>query len=323
MKGMTGSELAKVLWYYNLIYETATPLQHILCPFHEDVNPSMVVDLQKNSWYCFGCSRGGDALKFVIEMERKYNDLNELQAVKKYREILRSKKVSDIHIRKHMKEVKSNRSLYDEAYDYYHGLRTVNWNTDDEAEICEVREYMKQRGFTSDILSMLGAKITYNRQYQLLFPMKDNGKFKGWVSRTMIPEVAEKRKYLYNKGFSRATSLVGDYGSKDYVFVVEGFMDRAKFIQHGESNVVAILGWKMSPLQEKKLKQAGVTKIISALDNDICGRKGTGYLQTIAGFEVTRFKYLKGIKDPGDTTKEQFWKMHKKTMQEFERRNSR
>lgn len=315
-----GNELAKVLWYYNLIYETATPLQHILCPFHEDVNPSMIVNLQEGSWYCFGCDRAGDALKFVQLMEEKYHGLNDLQGLKRYREILRSKKCSDIHINKRMKKAKSDRTLYNEAYDYYHGLRTVDWENDEEDEVCEVREYMGKRGFTPATLIVLGAKVTYNRQYQLIFPMKDNGKFKGWVSRTMIKAVEERRKYLYNKGFSRATSLVGDYCSKDYVFIVEGYMDRAKFIQYGEANVVAILGWKMSPLQEKKLKQAGVTKIISALDNDMCGRRGTRYLQTIAGFEVTRFRYLKGIKDPGEMTEEQFWRMHKKTMQDFERR---
>lgn len=315
-----GNELAKVLWYYNLIYETATPLQHILCPFHEDVNPSMIVNLQEGSWYCFGCDRAGDALKFVQLMEEKYHGLNDLQGLKRYREILRSKKCSDIHINKRMKKAKSDRTLYNEAYDYYHGLRTVDWENDEEDEVCEVREYMGKRGFTPATLIVLGAKVTYNRQYQLIFPMKDNGKFKGWVSRTMIKAVEERRKYLYNKGFSRATSLVGDYGSKDYVFIVEGYMDRAKFIQYGEANVVAILGWKMSRLQEKKLKQAGVTKIISALDNDMCGRRGTRYLQTIAGFEVTRFRYLKGIKDPGEMTEEQFWRMHKKTMQDFERR---
>lgn len=315
-----GNELAKVLWYYNLIYETETPLQHILCPFHKDVNPSMMVNLLEGSWYCFGCDRAGDALKFVQLMEAKYNGLNDLQALRKYREILCSDKCSDIHISKNTKRVKSNRDLYNEAYDYYHGLRIVDWKNDEEAEVAQAREYMLGRGFNAQTLDKLGAKVTYNKQYGLIFPMKDNGKFRGWVSRTMIKAVEEKRKYLYNKGFSRATTLVGDYGSKDYVFIVEGYMDRAKFLQFGETNVVAILGWKMSPLQEQKLKKAGVTKIISALDNDTCGRRGTRYLQTVAGFEVTRFRYLKGIKDPGDMTEELFRKMYKKTMQDFERR---
>lgn len=68
--------------------------------------------------------------------------------------------------------------------------------------------------------------------------MLDNGRFKGWVCRTNIPEVEQKRKYLYNKGFRRKVSLVGDYGDNEVLFVVEGFMDRLKFIQFGVDNVV-------------------------------------------------------------------------------------
>lgn len=312
-----GNELAKVLWYYNLIYDTITPLQHILCPFHDDVNPSMIANITEDSWYCFGCDKGGDALKFVQLMEHKHNGLNDLQALKKYLKILRSKKCSNIHIDRKIKRPKSNKELYNEAYDYYHGLRSVEWSVDDEIEVIKAREYMCKRGITVNTLNKLGAKVTYNKQYGLIFPMKDNGKFKGWVSRTMIKSVEEKRKYLYNKGFSRATSLIGDYGEKDYVFVVEGYIDRAKFLQFGISNVVAILGWKMSQIQEEKLKNAGVKYIISALDNDTCGRKGTKYLETVAGFKVVRFCYLKGIKDPGEMTRTQFDKMYIKTMKKF------
>ena len=135
----------------------------------------------------------------------------------------------------------------------------------------------------------------------------------------MVKEVEEKRKYLYNEGFSRATTLVGNYGSKDYVFVVEGYMDRLKFIQFGYDNVVAILGWKMSDDQIAKLKEAGVTKVISALDNDPCGKKGSEYLKRF--FKVTRFTYLKGVKDPGDMTKDTFRKMFERTMQVFHKQN--
>ena len=55
-----------------------------------------------------------------------------------------------------------------------------------------------------------------------------------------------------------------------------------------------------------------MTKVISALDNDECGRKGTKYLQTV--FEVTRFQYLKGVKDPGEMDKKTFQKCYERTM---------
>lgn len=65
-------------------------------------------------------------------------------------------------------------------------------------------------------------------------------------------------------------------------------MDRLKFLQFGESNVAAILGWKMSSEQIKKLKDKGVNTIISALDNDPCGKRGTAYLKE--HFNVVRFR---------------------------------
>lgn len=314
-----GENLAKVLWYYNLIPDVASLSQKIVCPFHEDVNPSMIVNFEDGSWFCFGCNLTGDAKRFVTLMEAKYNQLNDLQAYKKYLQILKSDKCSNIKVNSSLKKQKPlRRDLYNEAYDYYHGLKKVNWNDSDEPEVLAAREYMANRGFDSRVLEKCKAKITYNRSYGIIFPMLDNGKFKGWVCRTMVKAIEQKRKYLYNEGFSRATTLVGNYGSKDYVFVVEGYMDRLKFVQYGEDNVVAILGWKMSPQQIQKLKDKGITKVISALDNDTCGRKGTEFLKK--HFEVTRFAYLKGVKDPGDMTKENFSKMLRRTMKIFNKK---
>ena len=310
-------ELAKVLWYYNLIPNVYDPVQKIICPFHSDVNPSMSVDLKRGTCYCFGCNEYFDAQKFVSKMECKYHGLNDLKAIQMYVKILKSKKCSDIHIERAMKHYKkpNKKQLYDEAYDYYHGLRKIDWQYDISDEVEEVDIYMQERGFTPSVLNKVKAKITYNNSYSLIFPMLDNGKFKGWVCRTIRKDIEVKRKYLYNEGFSRATTLVGDYGSEKYIIVVEGYMDRLKFIQFGIENVVAILGWKMSAEQERKLKEKGITHVISALDNDEYGRKGTKYLQTI--FNVTRFTYLKGIKDPGDMSEEKFKKMYSRTMKKY------
>lgn len=320
MENSNATQLAKVLWYYNLIPDTHCLSQKIVCPFHGDVNPSLLVNLEEGNWFCFGCNEAGDAKKFVKLMEAKYNGSNDLQACKKFLEILKSDKCSGIHIdpKEITKDQKPKRQLYDEAYDYYHGLRTVNWLEDDDEEVVAARDYMYKRGFDAKTLSKCKAKVTYNAFYGLIFPMLDNGKFRGWVCRTMRKDVEQRRKYLYNEGFSRATTVCGQYGTEEYVIVVEGYMDRLKFVQNGIDNVVAILGWKMSKQQQGKLRAAGITKIISALDNDECGRKGTRYLRSVFGdANVTRFRYLKGIKDPGDMTPETFRKMYGKTMQVY------
>ena len=40
------------------------------CPFHEEKTPSFSIDPEKGLYYCFGCHQGGDASKFVMQMER-------------------------------------------------------------------------------------------------------------------------------------------------------------------------------------------------------------------------------------------------------------
>ena len=313
-----GEKLARVLMHYRLITDTYSLQYKIVCPFHVDQNPSMLVDLSDGRWYCFGCQKSGDAQGFARLMEKQYHGLNDLQAYKRYQKILSSTEYSDIKITTATKRERKrhNAQLYAEAYDFYHGLSQVDWTREDLPEYMhDCREYMLQRGFTAETLNSCGCRYTYQRNYELIFPMYDNGKFRGWVSRTRIPEVAEKRKYLYNEGFRRATTVVGEYRNCSTVYIVEGYMDRLKLVQLGIPNAVAILGWKASNQQIQRLQAQGIRHVISALDNDDCGRRGTEWLRK--HFVVTRFRYLKGIKDPGDFTAETFSRMNGRTLHEY------
>ena len=49
-----------------------------LCPFHSENTPSFTVYPETNSFYCFGCGAGGDAVTFVRRME----NLDYVEAVK-------------------------------------------------------------------------------------------------------------------------------------------------------------------------------------------------------------------------------------------------
>lgn len=311
-----GNELAKVLYHYGLIQEPRSLETKIICPFHADENPSMLIDYDKGSYFCFGCGAYGDAFHFVEQAEK---EVKGIQLIIKFFKILNSNEVKHIRVNRKMLRVrKQSKELYDIACDYYYGLSKINWLKNKTKEVVETRDYMLKRGFTPETLNECEAKVTYNKQYELIFPMLDNGEFKGWVCRTTNPEVEKKRKYLYSEGFMRRNTLVGNYSNCETVFIVEGYMDRLKFIQYGVKNVVAILGWKMSREQEMKLKALGINHVISALDNDECGRKGTDYLKGIFR-KVTRFRYEEGFKDPGEMTKEDFQRMYNKTMMVYEK----
>ncbi len=41
-----------------------------LCPFHEEKTPSFTVRTDRNVFYCFGCGTGGDAISFVMEIDK-------------------------------------------------------------------------------------------------------------------------------------------------------------------------------------------------------------------------------------------------------------
>ena len=296
------SEFVNVLSYYQIPDITSTK-QKIICPFHADVNASLSIDVDNNHWFCFGCQTGGDAFKFHKQYQNQLGNNNDLKILSEYRKIQHTKNKSDKQLVKVVDEVK-DKEYYKhkllEAKDYYYGLKKVDWTLDNS----ETVSYMEWRGFDRNTLNYLGAKYTYQDFYQIVFHILDNGRFKGWVARTFDKKIETKRKYLYNTGFRRRYTLAGEYRS-DTVMIVEGFMDKAKANQFGIKNVVAILGWKITDYQIQKLKDAGVTTIISALDNDKCGKQGTEELRKHFN-NVIEFPYPQNVKDMGDMTKLQF-----------------
>ena len=82
-------------------------------------------------------------------------------------------------------------------------------------------------------------------------------------------------------------------------------------------NVVAILGWHISDEQVQKLKDKGVTTVVSALDNDKAGNKGTEYLKQFC--HVIRFAYPDGIKDAGEMSEQELKMAIRRTRRAYKR----
>ena len=55
-----------------------------VCPFHDDKSPSMTVSPAKQFYYCFSCGAGGNAIKFLMELQRQSFSDVVLELARKY-----------------------------------------------------------------------------------------------------------------------------------------------------------------------------------------------------------------------------------------------
>lgn len=314
---MGGVLFAKTMLHYGYINNVEEMKQKVVCMFHPDLRPSMLLDLNKGTYYCFGCNVSGNVLDFIMH----HDNLTELKAYQKLAKINSDPNYKDINFledntRYQHREI--DKEAIAEAKYLYDGLIQNDWTEIRPGEAENAIQYLLQRGFTRKFLTAMGCRYTYDDNYKLIFPILDNGDFRGWLRRTTLKEVEQYRKYLYNKGFSRANMLCGTYDNKHIVYICEGYMDMMSLKQYGVYCAVAIFGWKITREQVKKLKDAGINHVISVLDNDKCGRDGTKELAR--HFTVTRFMYLEGFKDPNDMSKDMFRAMNNKTLQYYKQR---
>lgn len=315
------SQFIALLQHYS-IYQPL-PKYKIVCPFHGDKNASLQINIDEAYFFCYGCQAHGgpvELYKAFYHLEHPKSSLSAFEASCRIESLTKAKTGTQPQISPtdglpaSYAAEQSPKAYLRQSRNYYYSLPTPNWYRPsnvleivDETNMC--REYLHKRGFTNSLLTKYGAKPTLNTNYPVVFPLLENGIFRGYIQRTFSPEIEAQRKYLYNKGFRRQTSLPGIYGKKansDTVLIVEGYIDCLKALQFGVKSCVAILGWKISTQQIVKLQSSGIKKIVVGLDNDEVGNKGYKYLRLIEkkqDFSVFRLRYPKNIKDFGDLQK--------------------
>lgn len=291
----------------------------IVCPFHADQNASLQINVSDAFFFCYaGCGAQGSSLELYKNFYKVNHPdkpfVSDLQASMAISKIVGSKFTIDSKsaLRSAYKAKESYRQEINQAREYYYNLPIPCWYKpskidaiSDESFTC--RSYMNGRGFSNKILTQFQAKPSMNKYYPIVFPLLENGIFRGYVMRTFDKEIEQQRKYMYNRGFKRQNALPGSFKNTDTVICVEGYFDLIKANQVGAKNVVCFLGWKASENQLQKLKKNKVKTIICALDNDEAGNKGYKYLKRISkqyGFKIKRLRYPKGIKDFGDIKQE-------------------
>ncbi|NJS13143.1 MAG: DNA primase [Microcoleus sp. CSU_2_2] len=96
-----------------------------LCPFHDEKSPSFTVSPAKQMYYCFGCGAGGNAFKFLMELEKRPFSEVVLDLAKNYQ--VPVKTVEPEHRQELERQISLREQLYEisalTAKFYEHALR--------------------------------------------------------------------------------------------------------------------------------------------------------------------------------------------------------
>lgn len=299
------------------------------CPFHSEKTPSFTVTPEKQFYYCFGCSVGGNGLSFLMEYEK----LSFVEAVSLLAEQM------GIEVPQHAKQqevYKVSANLYgllEKVTQFY--AKELRHNT-------HAINYLKQRGLSGEIakkfnlgyapaawdtllktfkdtenLFAAGLLVKksegpgyYDRfRDRILFPIRDRrGRVIGFGGRVLAQQ---EPKYLNSPEtalFHKGKELYGLYETfqanrqLERILVVEGYMDVLALFQADLPFAVATLGTATSRDQISRL-MSHTQEIIFCFDGDVAGKKAAWRvleqsLDLLTDGYILRFLLLPNGEDP-------------------------
>ena len=230
-----------------------------LCPLHGDQKPSFLVDPHKDLFYCYGCGRGGDVIRFA-EMYHQVKFPQALALLRQWRGteplLCQAARYYCIQLHRH-----------GEAISYLHqrGVRSM-------ALIEHMRIGYAPGGCLRGWLTQLGHSLPTLRQARLVtganydafvrrivFPLEGN-----LYGRSLSPAAPPHRFLPGAKGGLYAWEQVRRYQE---VILVEGLFDYAALWQAGFHNVTCSLGTHLNARQLRQLCD-GPRTVYLAFDTD-------------------------------------------------------
>ncbi len=305
-----------------------------LCPFHDDSNPSLQVNPERNTFHCFVDGHAGNAISFVMQ----YEHINFIEAVKKVAEIINFDDPR-LHDNTLVKKVDDNlvpliKCIDDLNLFYEYSL------TSDEAK--EANEYLKSRNISNDIIKKfhigyslsdgtktikflqskghsikamedigittnIGERTHDNNQGRITFALLDNnGQIVGFSARSINKE--QTPKYINSpetKLFTKGKVLYNYHQAKDFaknekfVYLLEGFMDVIALNKIGINNAIALMGTALSKDNLATLKKLNV-EIRLCLDGDLPGQEASMHILPLLLNNKIPVRIVNNLNDTSD-----------------------
>lgn len=307
-----------------------------LCPFHAEKAPSFYINVDKDTFACYGCNKFGDIFTLVQEMENISFPEAMNFLIDKF----------SIPIEKRKGHTAEKKDLYIRVNEL--ALKYYRDNLFDSTEGKKAQDYLKNRGINRQTIELFSLGYAENRWDGLYDHLKKNGsdiakavelglllkgknnslydRFRGRIifpihsesgtviafgGRTIFDDPSKylnspdtplykKSNYLY--GFHLAKSSMKDEKS---AILVEGYFDVISLYQHGIKNVCASLGTALTDSQIYLLKRFA-RHIYIFYDSD-----EAGIAAAVRGIEKMfeqdinpRIIMINGVKDPDDFIRE-------------------
>lgn len=309
-----------------------------LCPFHAEKTPSFTVYPDNQSYYCFGCGKGGDIITFTRDIE----NLDYLDAVRfladraglnmpdeDYDDTLSKKRKRMLEMNKEAarffyKELMSEQGKG--CLSYWTGARGLSMQTikhfglgyapdDWHALHYYMRglHYSDQELYEANLLrrSEKNGSVYYydnfrNRAMVPIIDLRGNViAFGGRVLDDSKPKYVNTSDTLVYKKSSALFALNFAKGSgSDQLILCEGYLDVITLHQAGFTNAIAGLGTALTDEQVRLISRY-CREVILSYDNDDAGRTATH--RALEKFEQTdltvRSLTLDGGKDPDEIIK--------------------
>lgn len=275
------ASFSAVLGRYGIKHRSSGGQISVLCPFHDDRQPSLSVDFERKLFHCFSCEAKGDLLTFVAKMEQ-VSITEAARTVAGWCGIpVSGEKLSQGRLRTAGARHAGLGSSGDKATcgplrDVERGNRPLGFTLN----LDPTHPYLSGRGLTPELIETFGVGYCGSGflRGRIAVPLHDeSGTLVGYAGRWASDEVPDgTQKYLLPRGFKKSRVLFNYHRVADvkHLVVVEGYW--SVFRLHAlEAPAVALMGRTLSKDQEELLVNSGIRLLTLLLDGDEPGRKAT------------------------------------------------
>lgn len=238
-----------------------------LCPLHQETRPSFYVNAAKNLFYCHGCGRGGDLIRFV----QLFLDLPFRQTVAHLEDELTPAPASQLleqtaafyqfQLHRHPEATRylEHRGLHNPALIEELGIGYAPGGN--------LWRHLAALGYTFDLLLDIGLINRQGRDAfcrRIIFSCRHDGQIVNLYGRS-IGAAFPHRLLPRSKGGLFAWESVSSFST---VILVEGLFDLAVLWQAGFRNTTCAIGTHLTPLQFNQLSEHPDRPVYVVFDQD-------------------------------------------------------